>query len=104
MRQALARHLLVKMLFILTFYYLMATIVHPWYISVILALAVFTPYRFPMVWSAMLGLTYYAYSTMPYQENLWLVAVEYIVVLACLFGELRNFAQSKNTKIATLDE
>lgn len=103
-RQALARHLLVKMLFILTFYYLMATIVHPWYISVILALAVFTPYRFPMVWSAMLGLTYYAYSTMPYHENLWLVAIEYIVVLICLFGDLRKFARGKKVKTATLGE
>ncbi|WP_299456281.1 hypothetical protein [uncultured Microscilla sp.] len=87
-RKAVVHQLLHKMLFILTFYYLMATIVHPWYISVIVGLAVFTPYRFPMVWSAMLGLTYYAYSSMPYQENLWLVAVEYAVVLGWLAVEL----------------
>ncbi|EAY29682.1 hypothetical protein [Microscilla marina] len=87
-RKVVVHQLLHKMLFILTFYYLMATIVHPWYISVIVGLAVFTPYRFPMVWSAMLGLTYYAYSTTPYQENLWLVAVEYAVVLGWLGMEL----------------
>lgn len=94
-RHALPRHLLVKMLFILSFYYFMATIVHPWYISVILTLAVLTPYRFPMVWSAMLGLTYYAYSTLPYKENLWLVAIEYAVVFGYLFWELRKSLKNK---------
>lgn len=87
-RAAQARHLLVKMLFILTFYYLMATIVHPWYISVILGIACFTSYRFPMVWSAMLGVTYYAYSITPYHENLGLVAIEYTVVIGFMFWEI----------------
>lgn len=88
-RQAKAKHLALKMVFILTFYYLLATIVHPWYISVIMTLAIFTPYRFPMVWSAMLGLTYFAYSINPYHENLYLVAVEYVVVIGWLVWELR---------------
>lgn len=87
-QKAQAKHLALKMVFILTFYYLMATIVHPWYISVIMTLAILTPYRFPMIWSAMLGLTYYAYSTNPYQENLYLVAVEYLVVIGWLVWEL----------------
>ncbi len=95
-RKAQAKHLVLKMVFILTFYYSMATIVHPWYISVILTLAIFTPYRFPMVWSAMLGLTYYAYSTNPYHENLYLVAVEYLVVVGWLIWELFKVARRPN--------
>jgi len=62
-------------------YLLCATTVHPWYLSVPIALSCFTRWRFPLVWSFLIMLTYTSYVTVPYAENLWLVAGEYAVVV-----------------------
>jgi alpha-1,6-mannosyltransferase len=68
----------------LTLYLLLSTTVHPWYITTLVALAMFTPWRYPMVWSGMVVLSYAAYRTTAYEENLGLVALEYAVVLGWL--------------------
>ena len=61
-------------------YLLCATTVHPWYLAVPIALCGFTGWRFPLVWSFLIMLTYISYTTVPYRENLWLVGVEYGLV------------------------
>lgn len=61
-------------------YLLFATTVHPWYLSVPIVLCCFTQWRFPLVWSFLIMLTYISYVGQPYQENLWLVAGEYLAV------------------------
>ncbi|CAN5912839.1 DUF2029 domain-containing protein [soil metagenome] len=68
----------------LTLYLLLSTTVHPWYLTTLVALAMFTPWRYLMVWSGMVVLSYGAYRTADYEENLWLVALEYAVVLGWL--------------------
>lgn len=74
----------------LTLYLLLSTTVHPWYIATLVALAMFTPWRYPMVWSGMAVLSYAAYRTPAHEENLWLVALEYAVVLGWLAYEGRS--------------
>ncbi len=71
------RSFFIAALFSLTAYYALATTVHPWYITTLVILAVFTPYRFALVWSALIPVSYFTYRTTAYQENLWLVALEY---------------------------
>lgn len=71
-------------------YLFSATIVHPWYISTLIFFAVLLPYRFPIVWSALALLSYAAYQTDAYTENLWLVALEYVVVFGVLVWEVRR--------------
>ncbi|HET6243160.1 MAG: hypothetical protein H0V01_07750 [Bacteroidetes bacterium] len=66
------------MLFCLTIYFAFATIVHPWYISTLVAFSVFTSWRFPLVWSGLIMLTYFTYRSVPYSESLLLVAIEYL--------------------------
>ena len=61
-------------------YLLCATTVHPWYLAVPIVLCVFTPWRFPLLWSFLIMLTYTNYITEPYRENLLLVGVEYGLV------------------------
>ena len=80
--------LLVLMLFGICFYYLLSTTVHPWYLTVPLVLSVFTKYRFMLVWSFMIVLSYSAYGPGGFQENLWLVALEYVVVIGFFVWEL----------------
>ena len=70
-----------SMLMYLTAYFLFATTVHPWYITSLVLISIFTGYRYPIVWSVAIILSYAAYRTVPYSENLWLIAFEYIVVL-----------------------
>lgn len=80
--------LLVLMLFGICFYYLLSTTVHPWYLTVPLVLSVFTKYRFMLVWSFMIVLSYSAYGSGGFQENLWLVALEYVVVIGFFVWEV----------------
>ncbi|MEM1357564.1 MAG: glycosyltransferase 87 family protein [Bacteroidota bacterium] len=71
-------------------YLLCATTVHPWYLSVPIVLCCFTRWRFPLVWSFLIMLTYTNYLTVPYEENLWLVAAEYVLVAGFAFWEWRR--------------
>ncbi|MGB3547442.1 MAG: hypothetical protein WBA17_10735 [Saprospiraceae bacterium] len=86
-RPARWRQLPVRWLAAFVIYLLCATTVHPWYLSLPVVLCVFTPWRFPLVWSFLIALTYTTYTTDPYRENLWLVALEYLTVLAFALGE-----------------
>ncbi|MBX2828761.1 MAG: DUF2029 domain-containing protein [Flavobacteriaceae bacterium] len=80
--------LITALLFGVSFYFLLATTVHPWYIATPLVLSVFTKYRFAILWSAMVMLSYSAYGPDGFSENLWLVAVEYLIVIGFLCWEM----------------
>ena len=85
-----------QFLFALTIYFAFANIVHPWYVSSLVALCIFTSFRFPILWSGLILLTYYTYLTDAYTENLYLVAIEYIVVYTYLIWELiKKYSQQK---------
>lgn len=82
------RELLENMLFAVTFYLLLSTTVHPWYLTIPLMLSVFTSFRYMIIWSAVVILSYFAYSNTAYEENLWLVAFEYLIVFGYLLREI----------------
>lgn len=71
-----------------SFYFLLSTTVHPWYVATPLVLCVFTHYRFPLVWSATVMLSYSAYGPNGFNENLWLVGLEYIIVIGFFIWEV----------------
>jgi len=80
--------LITTMLLGVSIYFLLSTTVHPWYIATPLLLSVFTKYKFPIVWSAVVVLSYSAYGPDGFDENLWLVALEYILVIGFAMWEL----------------
>ena len=80
--------LITAMLFVLTFYYFTATTVHPWYLATPLILSIFTRYKFPLVWSLIIIISYLAYANTNNTENLWIIAFEYIVVYGVLLWEV----------------
>jgi hypothetical protein len=84
------------MLMCITAYFLLATTVHPWYITSLVLISLFTSYRYPILWSVIIILSYAAYRTVPYSENLWLVAFEYIIVLSYMGYELFRNLSSRN--------
>lgn len=80
--------LISAMVFAITAYYLLSTTVHPWYLAVPVALCIFTNYRFPLLWSLLIVLSYEAYSSPTYEENLWLIGIEYVAVFTAFGFEL----------------
>ncbi|MDB2462784.1 mannosyltransferase [Algibacter sp.] len=83
--------LITALLFALSFYYFTATTVHPWYIAMLLILSVFSKYKFPLVWSFAIILSYLAYvnvNSMDKSENLWVIGLEYIVVFGVFIWEV----------------
>ena len=80
--------LVTAMLFGLSFYYFTTTTMHPWYIATLLLLTIFTKYRFAVIWSFAIILSYQAYANTPWRENLWFVSLEYIIVYSFLTWEL----------------
>ena len=91
------KQLITAMLFGISIYLLLATTVHPWYICTPLILSVFTKYKFPIVWSAVVMLSYSAYGASGFSENLWLVASEYTLVIGFAVWEI--FQKKKDPKL-----
>ena len=77
-----------SLLLLLTAYYLLATTVHPWYLTPLIGLSALSRFRFPLVWGGLVVLSYAAYRTSAYTENLGLVALEYALTLAMLGSEV----------------
>ncbi|WP_317128553.1 mannosyltransferase [Tamlana fucoidanivorans] len=83
--------LITAMLMVLTLYYFMATTVHPWYIATLLILAVFTKYKFPLVWSGVIILSYLAYLNLnkpDKSENFVIIALEYLLVYGVFIWDI----------------
>lgn len=83
--------LITSMLLFLSFYFFVATTVHPWYIATILALSVFTRYKFVFVWSFVIVLSYLAYlnaDSADKSENLWIIGIEYAIVYGVFVWEV----------------
>jgi alpha-1,6-mannosyltransferase len=85
------RHLVHQSFFALALYLALATTVHPWYITSLVALSPFMPYRFALVWSAATVLSYYAYLSASYTENLYLVAFSYLIVYGYFLYEYSSY-------------
>lgn len=83
-------HLPSMMFFAICSYLFCTTTIHPWYASLPLVLCIFTHYRFPVIWTGFIFLTYINYSYPGYFENLWIVALEYTVVWAVFYYEYRH--------------
>ncbi|MBW2936892.1 mannosyltransferase [Aureisphaera sp. CAU 1614] len=76
------------MLFSISFYFLLSTTIHPWYVATPLLLCIFTKYRFPVVWSATVMLSYIAYNGIMVEENFWLITLEYGIVAGYAIWEI----------------
>ena len=90
------KQLIVSMLFALSFYYFLTTTMHPWYIATLLILSVFTQYRYTVLWSLVIILSYQAYANSPWKENLWLITLEYLILYTYLIWEV--FIKRKPTQ------
>lgn len=87
------------MLVALTLYQLHSPVVHPWYLTPLVALAALGKYRFAVLWSCLIPFTYSAYFYPGIQEQYWWVTVEYVLVFGYMGYEWvfkrpdKNFAE-----------
>lgn len=82
-----SKQLLISMVLAFTVYLLFSTTVHPWYLATLVILSVFTSLRFGIVWSVTVILSYFAYSNPDFKESLWLISLEYFVMMGYLIYE-----------------
>ncbi|ARV10101.1 mannosyltransferase [Winogradskyella sp. PC-19] len=74
-----------------TYYLFLSTTVHPWYLATLVILCLFTNYRFPLIWSVAIILSYLAYISIgnaDKSENLWIIALEYTIVFSAFIWEV----------------
>jgi len=76
------------MLLVLSFYYFTSTTVHPWYIATVLILSLYTKYKFPLVWSFVIVLSYLAYSNSNNTENFYIIGFEYLIIYGVFIWEV----------------
>lgn len=76
-------------LLVISVYFACATTVHPWYAALPLACSVFTKWRFPLVWTGLIFLTYAGYTegSSKHTENIPFLILEYSMVYAFLAFE-----------------
>ena len=90
-KNVLYSELIVLMIWTYCFYSFLTPTLHPWYVGILVAFSLFTPFRFPIVWSMLIMLTYINYSFDPYVEVLPIVLVEYVIVFFLIIYEIRKY-------------
>jgi alpha-1,6-mannosyltransferase len=76
-------------LWTLTFYFLMSTTIHPWYVINLVFLGMLTNLNYPIIGSCTVFLSYFAYANKDFKENYWLIGLEYILIFLFLIYEIR---------------
>ncbi|MDB3907167.1 hypothetical protein OAK35_00690 [Crocinitomicaceae bacterium] len=76
-------------LLLFTTYFLFTPILHPWYVTVLIPLAILSGKVYPLVWSVLIFGTYLAYGD-SFKEPLWWIVIEFGTVIAFLFAEFKK--------------
>lgn len=77
-----------SMLFLITAYLFISTTVHPWYVITPLLFGVFTNYRFALLWTATVTLSYISYGIQEVYTDPLILFIEYLPVYLLLILEL----------------
>jgi alpha-1,6-mannosyltransferase len=72
----------------------LSLILHPWYVVVLIALAPFTGFKFPIVWGYFIFLTYLGYNQAGFSENYYVVAIEFIALTIAIVYDAINYDRS----------
>ncbi len=77
-----------RMFFAMIVYYFLSSTVHPWYLLTPLLLSVFTSYKFILVWSFLVLLSYISYTTIDSSSLRFIFLLEYLIVFGCFVYEI----------------
>ena len=76
-------------LLLFTTYFLFTPILRPWYVTVLIPLAILSKKIYPLIWSVLIFGTYLAYGA-TFKEPLWWIIIEFSVVITFLFAEFKK--------------
>lgn len=76
-------------LLLFTIYFMFSSTVHPWYIAALVFYTALSDFKFLLIWTFMIVLSYKSYETEPNQSFVVLMIVEYIIVLFFLLKDFR---------------
>lgn len=79
-----------KCMWVYSVYFLFSTMVHPWYSAILILFSVFSRYKFPVVFSMLILLSYFPYSLKDYDENMGVILIEYALLLGFIVIEIRS--------------
>lgn len=74
-----------------------ATTVHPWYIIPMIALSCSIQFKFPLVWSFLIFLTYAGYSHDGFEHPFLLITFEYTIVSTFAFFEIYQYLKNQKS-------
>lgn len=72
-----SKNIIEGIFWLLFIYTLFGAIVHPWYMLILVAFTPLLKWRFAVLWSVLICLSYFTYRVIPYKEELILVWIEY---------------------------
>lgn len=82
--------LLEGIMFSYLIFYLLNTVVHPWYIITAFGISILTTKKYFIVWSYLIFLSYFTYNTAAYSESTLFLFVEYLGLLAAVVYDYRK--------------
>lgn len=82
-----AQSLLETLLLVYWVYFLLNTVVHPWYLIPAIGISVLTPKRAFLLWSFLIMLSYHAYQSQPFAESAWMLVLQYFGVGIALWKD-----------------
>ena len=82
-------------------YLMCATTVHPWYIVTLVGLGVFTNFKFTLIWSILVFISYHAYANDHFSENSIALLLEYIPVYLLAAMEVTRYLKNRELEFTT---
>jgi alpha-1,6-mannosyltransferase len=73
-----------------TIFYLLASIVHPWYIIVPFFFGLLSNVKYPFIWLLLGWVSYHAYTPLGFNENYVWVLTEYLLLFGVIIYEFRS--------------
>jgi hypothetical protein len=82
-----------------TVYFLFSVVLHPWYLTTLVAIASLFSIRYPIAWSLLAIVSYSAYSTFPYGEKPLVIIGEYAILLVFIWLERKHLFSLINSPL-----
>lgn len=84
-------------------FFLLSTVVHPWYIVPAIGISVLTEKRAFIIWSFLIVFSYQTYQSQPYTESTLLLFLQYVCLMMALWKDrwYKNFSTVKSARTSS---
>ena len=79
-------------------YFVFSKVVHPWYITPLIALTPLVRWNFAILWSGMIGFTYLSYGGQAFEEQYWISFLSYAILFVFAYLEIKKKRTQETNK------